>query len=468
MNSYKKASTYYLVGNIFNKGIAFLTVPIFTRILSTSDYGIVTTYNSWIGIIAMLLGFALHMAIRSSFIDYKDKVDEYLTSAILFTVLISTGITLVVCSGIILFKISVPVLLVLLCILQAMSSAIIEDYSYYLMMKFNYRFRTVLMILPNLLSVCVSIVSILFVFHTDRYLGRIIPTALITLLFGTTLIAISIKKSGFIINKAFLQHGLKISTPLILHGIALNILSQSDRTMITWLADASQTGVYSLVYNFSMIATVITTSLDGVWVPWFTKQMELEKYQKINKVALDYVNLMTYAMCSLIMVAPEIIRILASEPYWEGTVIVPPIVLSNYIIFVYTMYVNIEHYYKKTVRISIYTMVAAITNLVLNFIFIPFYGYIAAAYTTIASYVLAMILHASYAKKLEKDLYPLKTFFIPLLHCIVFSVAFYYLMDFPIARWGIMVCYIVAMLLKNRNRILEFFPSLNKFITRGR
>ena len=77
---YKKASTCYLIGNIFNKGIAFLTVPIFTRILSTSDYGIVTTYNSWIGIVSMLLGFALHMAIRSSFIDYCKYDSDYLFS----------------------------------------------------------------------------------------------------------------------------------------------------------------------------------------------------------------------------------------------------------------------------------------------------------------------------------------------------------------------------------------------------
>lgn len=78
---YKKASTCYLIGNIFNKGIAFLTVPIFTRILSTSDYGIVTTYNSWIGIVSMLLGFALHMAIRSSFkatVTLKDKSERHM------------------------------------------------------------------------------------------------------------------------------------------------------------------------------------------------------------------------------------------------------------------------------------------------------------------------------------------------------------------------------------------------------
>lgn len=168
--------------------------------------------------------------------------------------------------------------------------------------------------------------------------------------------------------------------------------------MITWLADASQTGIYSLIYNFSMIATVITTSLDGVWVPWFTKQMNNKGYKEINKVAVDYVNLMTYAMCCLIMVAPEVVKILASEPYWEGIVIIPPVVLSNYIIFVYTMYVNVEHYYKKTVRISLYTAVAAVINLVLNYILIPYFGYVAAAYTTIVSYVVALILHATYAK----------------------------------------------------------------------
>lgn len=65
---YKKASTCYLIGNVFNKGIVFLTVPIFTRILSTSDYGVVTTYNSWIGI--------MDHAVRIC-IAYGDKILVY-------------------------------------------------------------------------------------------------------------------------------------------------------------------------------------------------------------------------------------------------------------------------------------------------------------------------------------------------------------------------------------------------------
>lgn len=58
-------------------------------------------------------------------------------------------------------------------------------------------------------------------------------------------------------------------------------------------------------------------------------------------------------------------------------------------IFAYSLYVNIEHYYKKTPYITVNTIIAAASNIVLNFIFIPRYGYIAAAYTTLASYFIS-------------------------------------------------------------------------------
>lgn len=460
--NYKKASTFYFVGTIFNKGIAFLTVPIFTRILSTSDYGIVTTYDSWIGIVSMVLGFALHMAIRSSFIDYRDQVNKYLTTVILFTVLCSLGMTTIICSLAMLIKIAIPLILIVFCLLQSMATAIIEDYSYYLMMKFQYKFRTFLMIAPNLFSTLASILVMLFVCNSELYLEKIIPTALITLFFGILLVCLSIHKSGFVLNREYLKHGLKISAPLILHGIALNILSQSDRTMITWLANSSQTGIYSLIYNFSMVATVITTSLDGVWIPWFTKEMTVRNVSGINKMAINYVNLMTYAICCLMMVAPEVVKILASPSYWEGITIIPPIVLSNYVIFMYTMYVNVEHFYKKTLRISIYTIIAAVINIVLNFIFIPMYGYIAAAYTTVFSYVVALFLHASYAKKLARGIYPISTFVRPLLHTVCFVIIFYLFTNEAIIRWIIMVIYLGAMLFKERKHIMEFFPQIRK------
>lgn len=470
MNSgdYKKASTYYLIGNIFNKGIAFLTVPVFTRILSTTDYGIVTTYNSWIGILAMVMGFALHMGVRMAFVDYQERIDEFMSSIILFTITCSFGIILIISTVVLLLKINVDLFLVVLCLFQAMSTAIIQDYTHYLMMRYKFRFRTALMILPNLIAVLLSIVAILFVFKTELYLGRIIPTALVHLVFGIIVVILVLRKGEFGIRKEYVKYALFISAPLIVHGIALNILSQSDRTMVTLFADASQTGVYSLIYNFSMIATVITTALEGVWIPWFTTKMQIRETIEINKIAIDYIKLMTCAMGCLILVAPEIVKLLAAKAYWEGIIIIPPVILSNYVIFIYTLYVNIEHFHKKTVYITFNTLIAALTNILLNLVFIPKYGYVAAAFTTLVSYVVSFMLHSRYARKLEPELYPIKTFVIPTLQLLILTIAFYCLIDYFVLRWGLMLLYFAGMLIYERKKILEFFPEIGRiFFKKG-
>lgn len=458
--NYKKASTYYLVGSLFNKGMAFFTVPIFTRLLSTSDYGIVTTYNSWIAILAMIVGFALHSGIRIAFVDYKDEMKNFIATTTTFTLLsgcLLATIILIV-SRFVSFNLNTG--LILLCLLQSIATALIEDYSMFLMMQYRYKFRTALMVLPNLIAVVLSVIAIKCIITDNLYLGRIIPTALIIIVFGIIVCVLVYRSSRCFLNKEYLKYALSVSLPLILHGIALNILSQSDRTMITWLADSSQTGIYSLIYNFSMIATVITTSLEGIWVPWFYKQLQCNEQKRINMVAKDYINLMTYCLIGVIMVGPEVVKILASSAYWDGIKIIPPIVLSNFVIFAYTLYVNTEHYYKKTKGITVNTVVAAIVNIVLNFLFIPKFGYVAAAYTTLASYLVSFALHSHKSKMIEPSLFPLASFALPLIELGAATVLFYFFIDSTLIRWGTVLIFVAGMFVKEWNRITVYFPGV--------
>ena len=457
----KKASISYLFGSLFNKGIAFFTVPIFTRLLSTSDYGVVTTYNSWIAILAMVVGFALHTGIRIAFIDFKDGMKGFLATTTTFT-LMSGGTLIIItliASRFMLLNISVP--LIVLCLCQSVSSALIEDYSMYLMMQYRYKFRTALMVLPNLLSVILSVIAIKFVLTENLYLGRIIPTSFTIIFFGVMVCVLVYRKSTVLLNKSYLKYALSFSAPLIVHGIALNILSQSDRTMITWLADSSQTGIYSLIYNFSMIATVITTSLEGIWIPWFYRQLHNNNQKEINIVAKDYINLMTYCLVGVIMVGPEVVKLLASSPYWDGIRIIPPVVISNFVIFAYTLYVNIEHYHRKTKAITINTVVAAIVNIVLNYMLIPKFGYVAAAYTTLASYLVSFLLNEYRAKELEPTVYPIKFFVVPLIELGSATALFYVFMDNMIVRWGAVLIFVIAMFAKEWKRIVVYFPRVD-------
>lgn len=457
--NYKKASTYYLVGNLFNKGMAFFTVPIFTRLLSTSDYGIVTTYNSWIAILAMIVGFALHTGIRIAFVDYKEAMNDFLATTTTFT-LVGGGIliALILCfSQFIEFNISTA--LIILCLCQSISTALIEDYSMYLMMQYRYKFRTTFMVVPNLISIIASVIVIRWFLSDHLYLGRIIPTACTMVFFGLLVCYLVYRNSRCFLNTKYLKYALSVSMPLIIHGIALNILSQSDRTMITLLADASQTGIYSLIYNFSMIAMVITTSLEGIWVPWFFKQLQSHNQEQINVVAKDYINLMTYCLIGVIMVGPEVVKLLASSAYWDGIKIIPPVVLSNFVIFAYTLYVNVEHYYKKTKGITVNTVIAAITNIILNYLLIPKFGYVAAAYTTLVSYLVSFGLHANKSKAIEPSLFPLAYFTLPIIEMTVATVLFYSCVNNMLVRWVAVALFIMGMLIKERKRILVYFPG---------
>lgn len=431
----KKAGLFYTFGSFFSKGIAFFTVPIFTRILSTTDYGMVSTYNSWVGIVTVLLSMTLYMAIRQSFIDYPDRVDEIHSTITIFITAISFA-TVILCiiGG---AAIGYSVLIPIFCIIQGYAAALIENYSMQLMMQYRYILRTCLMVLPNLVSIILAVMLILQGKVYPLYLGRIIPTAIVIFIFGIAVLGVVLKRCVKF-DFELLKYSLAISVPLIAHGLALTILSQSDRTMITAIVGADKTGIYSVVYNFSMIAMALTTALGGIWQPWYLAKLKngaKEDLNRVNEMTKAYTLFMTAIMCGVIMMAPEVLRLLASEQYWEGVSIIPPIVLANLITFIYTFYVDIEHFHKKTKSIAGNTIFAAVCNIILNLIFIRLCGYEAAAYTTIASYAVSLMVHYIYAKKLEPRITSLKSYWPMFMVVIVVSIIYYTAIDYWYIRW---------------------------------
>lgn len=456
-----KAGALYFIATLFNKGIAFITVPIFSRILSTSDYGIVSTFNSWVSTIAVVMGVSLHMAVRQSFVDYEEKErPRFLSTIITFTGIIFAMVMLC-CFVVSAFApVSINMTLVYLCMIQSFGHALLNDYNHYLMMKYQYKARTALMVLPSFLSAVISVFAILYITKENLYMGRIVPTTLIHALLAVFILIMVYKDARPQIDFKILKYSLYISLPLVLHMVALHVLSQSDRIMISWLRDTSETGIYSLVYNFSMLAAVITNSLDGIWVPWFLRKLKARAVNEINVLVMDYVNLMTYTMVALILLGPEVLKIFADSRYWEGVSVIPPIVLANYMIFMYTLYVNVEHFHKKTPYITKNTVIAAIVNIVLNIIFIPMFGYVAAAFTTLASYFVSFVLHSRYAKKIEPDVYPLSMFKRSLIHIGIATAIYYFTIGNWYIRWPVTLVYIIIMFVRERYRIGNFVPPI--------
>lgn len=101
--------------------------------------------------------------------------------------------------------------------------------------------------------------------------------------------------------------------------------------------------------------------------------------------------------------APEIVRILATQEYYEAIYIMPPIAAGVFFTAFANIYSDIAVYYKKTQYVMYPAIIAAGANLILNYIFIKAFGYMAAAYTTLASYVLMSVCQGLWANKLCRE-----------------------------------------------------------------
>ena len=104
----------------------------------------------------------------------------------------------------------------------------------------------------------------------------------------------------------------------------------------------------------------------------------------------------------MVLVAPEIIWVLGGDRYTEGAWIIAPIAASIFFRFLYSLYANIEFYYEENYFIMFASVICALLNIVLNYIFIKKIGYLAAGFTTLVCFAFYSVSHFVFSQKVLK------------------------------------------------------------------
>lgn len=429
-----KASVLYLIGNVSTKAIAFLTIPIYTRLLTTTEYGIVNTYTSWVAIAAVVITLSLYNSFRMAFTEKESDFESYCASVIRLG-----GILF--CISMVLATVVISVVpavrrinwMIYSCLVQAYGTFCVTAMSTKYMLQFQYTKRAVYMIVPNIL--CAVLAIFLMSFHMEnRYVWRILSYVIVYSLFAAAALWATRKGKTKI---EYWKYAITYSLPLVFHGLSLVILSSSDRIMITTLSSGAESGVYSLVHNLGQISMAVSTSLEGIWLPWFISKFKNREIQIINEKAKYLIENITVVVIGVMLLAPEILQIMSPEQYWSGKPIIFPIVVASYIMFLYDLAVNVEYQCKATRKIAANTIMAAAINVILNLIFIPFFGAIAAAYTTVVAYFFSMLLHYYYAKQLAPGIFPIRKYLPYFLIVVAVAALCQFIcgIEFAVARW---------------------------------
>lgn len=396
-----KAGIWYTLSNFLVKGIAFLSTPIFARMMSKADIGDYANFTSWLSILFVIFSGELFSSVSVARFDYKDELDDYIASNLLLGTMISAGFSVLLlifrnwAMKIFGFSMIEIYLLIGYCLVFPATQM------FQLKRRIFYKYKSVigLSIVSAIVPMSFAVLAVKFIDNSfaSRVLGFYIPLILINIVLYVYLLSRARK-----VKVEYWKYALPISLPLVVHALSNTLLTSCDRVMIKQICGKEMLAVYSVAYTCAMIVTLLWASINSAWAPWAYEQMDAKNYSELRSGAKYILIGYGFLVALTMLLAPEILWLVGDKAYLEAVQVIPPVMVGYAVQAIYTFYVNIETFSKKQKSIAINTMVAAVINVILNWIFIPKFGYIAAAYTSLIGYFVLLVMHYLEVRRLGK------------------------------------------------------------------
>lgn len=443
MKKQNRVVFFNILSTVLLRGISLFTAPVFSRLLGTNGYGVVSIYTVWMGVAAIACTLQTEGTLVNARVEYpEDQQNKYQSSIMTLSLLFWLACSAVV----IIFLPQVSALLKLhwALVLLLMFHAFGNFCFNFLNSKFTYEFKAdknmIASVGATLTTLVLSIVLILALPEEINYYGRILGMALT---YGTVGIGICIYvlvKGKTFYNREYWTLALTLALPVVFYSLSDLLLGQCDRVMLQWMMNESMVGQYSLAYNFGGIMFTIFGALNKSWAPFFFEDMKQGKHAAMQNQAKNFLEVFTVLSVGFILLAPEVYHVFASRDFWAGTTLIPVFVTSYYLNFLCTFPVNYEYYHKKTKVVAVVTVGTSLLNIGLNYVLIQWVGVAGAAMATALSHGVQLLAHYVYVRYLlKRGEYP---FGIRIwgryIVCYLAMVALVYLLpETALLRWGL-------------------------------
>ena len=466
-----KATIWFFVCSILQRGILVITTPIFTRLLSTTEYGQYSVFNSWQSIFSIVITLQLTAGVYTMGI-VKFKEDEKVFTSTLqglnFTLCLAWTVVYFLFHDFwnSLFTLTTVQMMAMLVTIWASTA-----FHFWMTTQRNqYRYRA-LVAVTLAVSVLNPVIGIFFVTHAaDKVTARILAVALVELIAYTGFFFLQMARGKKFFSAQYWKYAILFNLPLIPHYLSNAVLSSSDRIMIQQMVGVAEAGIYSLAYSVSQIMQLVNDSLNKTMSPWLYQKIREGRYDEMPKAVYPSLVLVAAANLVLIAIAPEIIAIFAPPEYSAAIYIIPPVAMSVFANYLYLCFAPFEFYYGRRAWTTFSTLTSAVLNIVLNYIFIPLCGYQAAGYTTLICFMVNSWLHYHFMRKVCNvhlgGLKPYSFRFLVLLTAGFMCIGLLYIPTYSniFTRYGMtIILLVIAFLLRKR-----IIPFVMQVLGRGR
>jgi O-antigen/teichoic acid export membrane protein len=413
-----KHSIIYGLGNISTKVVGFLMIPIYTRYLTTKEYGIIELIDLTASIVIQILTMGFTASVIRFYYKYNDthQKAQLISTALIFNI-ISSAITIIILitfverlSLLVFGTIQYARYLTIGLLTIFFEICLITPFAYIRAIKASTYF-TIITIIRLIIGVSLNIYFLVFL---KKGVIGILYSGLITgIISAILMVSITFYKVGihFVVDK--LRQMLSYGIPLVPDGWAMFILNFADRYFLRYFSTLNIIGIYSLGYKFGVILQIlITQSFQQIWsAAMFTIVQNRDAKQIFARIATYFGFVMIFSGLFISIFIKDILKIMATPPFFNAYKIVPLIIIS-YLFMSYRYIFQLGFYLeKKTKWIPVISWITTFVYLLLNWVMIPKYNMMGAAAAKVISFSLLAVLPLLIAKRYYHVNYEFNRFF---------------------------------------------------------
>jgi len=285
-----------------------ITTPIYTRLLSASEYGEYSVFTSWLSIATVIISLSLSGSIfMQGIVKFEDNKHSFGSASqglSLLLALVWFGIFIISpdfwSSLLSLPKIQIAAMILIIWENTAFNFWISEQ-----RMDLNYSKPVTITIAHSIL---LPIINIILILHAqNKATARIMGTLFAGIIAYTGCFFSQVKRGKQLSSKEIWLYLLKLGIPLIPHYLSAVLLSSVDRIMIERMAGTEAAGIYSSAYSVSLITGFFSSAVMQVIDPWIYKKIKANQCGKIAPIAYSCLSLMAILCIVFIAFAPEIV-----------------------------------------------------------------------------------------------------------------------------------------------------------------
>lgn len=446
-----KQTAIYGLATVLPRMISFILVPLYTDVMPPGTYGEVTLIFSWFAIFNVFMAYGMETAFFRFYKEAENRKQVVSTSLIsiggstlllviiglIFKTQISEGLNIELQYMNYVFGILALDALVIIPFAWLRAN---EKPMHYAIVKI---LNVSLMLMLNVF--CLLILPKLAQDGSEGFLGSLyrpdyeVPYILISNLVAsgiTLLLMLRIYlRRPYVFNTILWKRMLAYAMPVMVAGIAFTINEVFDRYLLSELLPVdiakSEMGKYSACYKLALFMTLFATAFRMGIEPFFFSHSDTKNPQKAYAQITNYFVVLGSVILLSVVVFADVLKklIVLDESYWEAMSIVPLIVLASFFLGIYH---NLSVWYKvtdKTIYGAYISLIGAVLTIVINFIFIPYFSYMASAVATVSAYGTMMFLSFYFGRMYYPIPYNFRKIIFYLGVSILFSTLSFYIFD---------------------------------------